>query len=156
MARLWARTTSYESVSVGDSLPILVKWETAETIVRFADQLAPEPAESEEETAPSDTGTEMEAEIEGETRSVMAPPQALVSYVTELLEKGFPLTRIMAEGSSLELQSLAPVRAEDTISLSGAVVDKREAGGHRLVECRVTVENQDSQRVAEATAVISL
>ena len=35
MARLWARTTSFESVEVGDELPILVKWETSETIDRF-------------------------------------------------------------------------------------------------------------------------
>jgi hypothetical protein len=35
MARLWARTVSFESVRVGDQLPILVKWETRETIERF-------------------------------------------------------------------------------------------------------------------------
>ena len=36
MARLWARTTTFDSVNVGDELPILVKWETADTIARFA------------------------------------------------------------------------------------------------------------------------
>ena len=53
-----------------------------------------------------------------------APAQALLSYVTELLEKGFPLPSITAQGSSLTLQVFAPVQAEDTISLAGRVVAK--------------------------------
>ncbi len=117
MARLWAPTTTYESICLGDYLPIMVKWETAGT----------------EMTLPS-----------------------LTAYITELLEKGFPPPSILAEDSRLEVKTLAPVPAEDTISLSGEVVDKRESGGKRLVECRVAVENQRGLRVAEATAVISL
>ncbi len=114
MARLWAMTTTYESVNVGDQLPILLKWGTAAT------------------------------------------PQALTDYVVELLAKGFPPPGVQGEGGRLELQTLAPALAEDTISLSGEVVEKREAAGRQLVECRVVVENQDGQRVAEATAVVAL
>ena len=35
MPRLWAKTVTYDSVSVGDQLPILAKWETEETIAGF-------------------------------------------------------------------------------------------------------------------------
>ena len=159
MARLWARTTTYESVQVGDELPILVKWETPETIERFAALVGVEDragathgnpsADAEGVDSPRADGVEAD-----EARQ--APSQALVSYVTELLEKGFPLSRIMAEGSSLSLRLMAPVKAEDTISLSGVVAAKRQQEGFNLVECSVHIENQDNQVVAQATAVVSL
>ena len=112
MARLWARTTTFASVNVGDELPILVKWETAETIARFAALLGPE-SERPDESADSEPAA-----------APPAPAPALLSYVTELLEKGFPLPSITAQGSSLTLQVFAPVQAEDTISLAGRVVAK--------------------------------
>ena len=159
MARLWARTTSFESVEVGDELPILVKWETSETIERFAALVGvgekavaangDRPAEDHGMDSHRTDGAEIE-------EAWQAPSQALVSYVTELLEKGFPLSRIIAEGSSLSLRLMATVKAEDTISLSGEVVAKRRQEGLNLVECSVRIENQDNLLVAEATAVISL
>ena len=150
MARLWARTTTYESVGIGDELPILVKWETAETIRHFAILVSPEPSAGHD--ALPDAADDSDASRDGRD----LPPQALVSYVTELLEKGFPLPSLLAEGSSLDLQLLAPVQAEDTLSLSGWVVGKEERGGHRLVECRVNIENQEGVRVAEASVAVSL
>ena len=95
MARLWARTTSFESVNVGDELPILVKWETEETIATFASLASGEAAER----VPA-------KDEEGDTAGRAVASQALVSYVTELLEKGFPLPSIAARGSSLSLQSV--------------------------------------------------
>ena len=176
MARLWAMTTTYESVNVGDTLPILVKWETAFTIGRFAAAMAAEQAkrdkiesglaspESGEASPPDAAGYAAEEAEEAEEAEdaedaeagTLVPEQALISYVTELLDKGFPPPGIQAEGSRLDFQSLAAVRLEDTISVAGQVVDKREAEGVRLVECRVALENQDGQRVAEATAVVAL
>ncbi len=175
MARLWAMTTTYESVNVGDTLPILVKWETAFTIGRFAAAMAAEQAKRDKiesglaspesgEASPPDAAEEAEEVEEAEEAEnaedaeagTLVPEQALISYVTELLDKGFPPPGIQAEGSRLNFQSLAAVRLEDTISVAGQVVDKREADGLRLVECRVALENQDGQRVAEATAVVAL
>ena len=43
----------------------------------------------------------------------------------------------------------------DVISFSGSVVDKREEGGLRLVECRVRVENEQEQVVARVIATVS-
>ena len=179
MARLWAMTTTYESVNVGDTLPILVKWETAFTIGRFAATVAAEQAkrdkidsglaspESGEAPPPDAAGyaaeeveeveeVEEAEDAEDAEADTLVPEQALISYVTELLDKGFPPPGIQAEGSRLDFQSLAAVRLEDTISVAGQVMDKREADGLRLVECRVALENQEGQRVAEATAVVAL
>ena len=167
MARLWAMTTTYESVNVGDTLPILVKWETAFTIGRFAAAVAAAQAKRDKiesdlaspesgEASPPDAAGYAAEEAEDAAEDSVVPEQALISYVTELLDKGFPPPGIQAEGSRLDFQSLAAVRLEDTISVAGQVVDKREAEGLRLVECRVALENQDGQRVAEATAVVAL
>ncbi len=162
MARLWARTTTYESVNPGDELPILVKWETADTIANFAALLQPEPpatsGDSGLEAAPAanDRALPRPSAPDGEGKGPALPPEALVSYVMELLEKGFPLTCLVAKGSRLELQSLAPVLAEDTLSLSGWVTGKEESAGQRLVECRVLVEKQGGTLAAEAIAVIAL
>ena len=160
-------TTTYESVNVGDTLPILVKWETAFTIGRFAAAVAAEQAKRDKiesglaspesgEASPPDAAGYAAEEAEDAAEDSVVPEQALISYVTELLDKGFPPPGIQAEGSRLDFQSLAAVRLEDTISVAGQVVDKREAEGLRLVECRVALENQDGQRVAEATAVVAL
>jgi hypothetical protein len=146
MPRLWARTVSFESVDVGDQLPILVKWETGETIERFTALTSP--------SGPEDP-TGLPA-AEEDTADVTAPPAALMTYVVELLEKAFPLTSIMAQGSRLELKPLAPVSPEDTISLSGQVIGKAEEEGQRLVECEIIIENQRSQTVGRAMAKVSL
>ena len=147
MARLWAKTTTFESVSIGDELPIVVKWETSDTIEAFLKFLSPH-----------DAGGAGGGEEAGEDplRSTEAASQALVSYATELLEKGFPLPNIVASGSSLNLKLVVPVKPEDSISMSGRVVDKVQADGLNLVKCLVVIENQDNQLVAEATATISL
>ena len=144
MARLWARTTTFDTVEVGDELPILVKWETSETIDTFASLVSVRPEQDEEEAAG-------EQECDPSLAS-----QALVSYTTELLEKGFPLPSITARGSALSLRALGQVNPEDTISLSGSVVDKQREGESGWVDCLVRIENQENVVVAEATARIVL
>jgi acyl dehydratase len=150
MSRLWARTASFESIKAGDQLPILVKWETRETIERFIALVsAPLPDSADQPGRPA-------GEAEPEAASdVAAPPAALMAYVVELLEKAFPLTSIMARGSRLELEPLAPVRPEDTIGLSGEVIGKYEEEGRRLVECEIIIENQNRQIVARAVATVA-
>ena len=144
MARLWARTTTFDTVEVGDELPILVKWETEETIASFAALVTEGRAQDGEEGS---AGDQVGAALAG---------QALVSYVTELLEKGFPIPNIMSQGSILSLRTIEPVKPDDTISLSGRVVGKQQDGESGSVECLVKIENQDNVLVAEATARIVL
>jgi len=136
MARLWAMTVDFADVAVGDTLPVLIKWETEETILRYS-------------------ALHSEDGAEGELPETL-PRQTVAAYITELLGKGFPHERLEAEGSNLDVEHLLPVAANDTISLSGRVVGKRTAGGQRLVECAVSVENDRNEPVARARAVISL
>ncbi|MYC29434.1 MAG: hypothetical protein F4X65_05005 [Chloroflexi bacterium] len=154
MARLWARTTTFESVSEGDQLPILVKWETRETIGRMVGLVE---TGDGARTAVERAGCDEDAENEGSGQPGAddAPIQGLLSYVTELLEKGFPLPRIMGAGSAVSIRSLLPVKAEDTVSLTGQVVGKNSSGALGLVECLISLENQDQELVAEAKAVIA-
>ncbi len=138
MARLWAMTVDFDTVAVGDTLPVLIKWETEESISRYA--------------ALHGQGS---GEDEGPVPETL-PTQTVDGYITELLSKGFPTERLEAEGSSVAVEHLQPVRANDTISLSGRVVDKQTADGLRLVECAVAVENDRGEPVARARSVVSL
>ena len=136
MARLWAMTVDFENVAVGDTLPVLIKWETEDTILRY-NSLHGEPDENDEypETLPQKT---------------------VESYIVELLGKGFPPERLDEEGSKVDVEHLLPVVANDTISLSGTVVDKSVSAGLRLVQCDVAVDNDRGEPVARARAVVSL
>ena len=136
MPRLWAKTVNFDSVAAGDQLPILVKWETEETIKQF--------------------GKQFSALATPSVPTFDASGPALVAYVAELLEKGFPITSIQAAGSSLELELLRPVAAGDTLVLSGRVVSKQEIEGQRAVGCEITVENQSGEKVALAHATVCM
>ena len=138
MGRLWAMTVDFDTVDLGDTLPVLIKWETEETIHRYAALHG----EGDDET-------------DGPAHPAL-PTKTIDGYVTELLTKGFPQERLEAEGSSVEVEHLRPVRANDTVSLSGRVVGKRTADGLQLVECAVAVENDRGEPVARARAVVSL
>ena len=137
MTRLWAMTVDFEDVALGDTLPVLIKWETEESIQRYA-------------------AIHGEIDEDDDILAEALPTRAVDGYVTELLTKGFPAERLEADGSAVEVEHLQPVLANDTISLSGRVVDKRTAGDLRLIECEVSVENDRREAVARARAVVSL
>jgi hypothetical protein len=141
MARLWARTATFHSVRVGDQLPILIKWETRESILAFRALSGPEASGDYS----AETGPEPTLDL-----------SALVSYVTELLEKAFPVTSIAAPGSRLDVEPLSPVRPNDTLGFSGEVVGKRREGDRGLVDCAIVIENQDGTAVGRAAATVSL
>ena len=136
MVRLWGMTVDFEKVAVGDTLPVLIKWETEESILRY-NSLHGEAGEDDESPE-------------------ALPQRTIESYVVELLGKGFPPERLDAEGSRIDVEHMLPVVANDTISLSGTVMDKAAANGLRLVECVVGIENDRGEPVARAHAVVSL
>jgi acyl dehydratase len=152
MARLWAKTVSFDSISVGDQLPILVKWDTRETVDRLVDLLALSPHTADQHDSPVDK----EATDQDNSGDVVVPGPAIVAYIAELLEKAFPIANILARGSHLEVHLTAPVRPEDTLTFTGEIAGKREENDFRLVESAITVENQHGQTVARAVAVVSL
>ena len=151
MARLWAKTVSFDSISVGDQLPILVKWDTQESIEQFAELVLSH--QSSEHRSLDPDKESVEGGVSG--GKVVSRP-ATVAYVAELLEKAFPIVNILARGSRLEVRVIAPVQPEDTVTFTGEVVGKREEGGLRLVECAIIGENQRGQTVARAAVVVSL
>ena len=138
MSRLWAVTVDFDSIEPGDTLPVIIKWETEESIQRYT-------------ALYGEGGDEF-----GASASDALPPKTVEGYVTELLSKGFPPESLQAEGSSLDVEYLRPILANDTISLSAWVVDKRRDAEFRLVECVVAVENDRGEPVARARAVVSL
>jgi len=167
MPRLWAKTVTFDSVSLGDELPILVKWETEETIQRFRDLVTsrepPAIYSNDPAIGPANEPANEPPEIgEGATvqesmaQAALIWSMAFTAYVAELLEKGFKLPNIVAKGSQLDLEILQPVNPGDTLVLTGSVVDKRVEQELRLIECRVIIENQSGETVASATATVSL
>lgn len=151
MARLWAKTVSFDSISVGDQLPILVKWDTRDSINQFAELALPDQPASWR-----NLHTDKEFAEEGIFGGTVVPGPAIVAYIAELLEKAFPIARILARGSRLEMRATAPVRPADTVTFTGEVVGKREEQGLRLVECEIIAENHQGQTVARAVAVVPL
>ena len=145
MPKIWARTASFDSIAPGDQLPILVKSETEATINRFAALLY---------SAAADAAATGEPQQDRSPGGVTVSVSALAAYVAELLEKGFPISNIMAQGSRLHLEVVRPARAGDTLVLSGRVTGKREEKDRSLIECEVTIENQDGETVALAQATV--
>ncbi len=141
MPTLWARTVSYDSVQVGDELPILVKYESRETIGLYATHASP--------------GSDAEADMQGGSGATTAAPAATVAYVAELLEKSFPLTCLLSPGSDLEVEITRPIGLDETVSFTGHVTGKQEEAGTGLVECEMAGTNHLGQTVARARATIA-
>ena len=151
MARLWAMTATYPTVQVGDHFPVVVKWETAESIHRYLSR-NPTAAAATADTAAVATAAAIDsAGNAADTPQVL--PAMLAAYVRELIEKGLPLPPEPPDALQLDFQTHAPVWAMDTVSLSGRVTGKRETAGRQWIDCQVTIENQDGQLIA--TAAIS-
>ena len=146
MPDLWAMTTTFESVAIGDRLPVLVKFESKETIARLN-------AVSETGAVSGGTGG---GEIDDIDDNISLSEDALKAYAYELLEKGFPIADRHSPGTRLDLEFTRRVREGDIISLTGEVTLKREEGGLRLVECRLVVEDDKGGSVGNGSAVISL
>ena len=125
MPTLWAQTAQFANISVGDDLPILVKFD-----FRPAAQDGVVPPE--EKPVGSDR---------------------LSAYVKELLLKAFPTDMVNSGDTAIATESLIEFLPGDTISVCGKVAKKSEEDGKRIVECQVTVESQDGVVLANATAV---
>ena len=151
MPRLWARTLDYDTIEVGDDLPILVKHEDQQSIDTYA-KLA--------STAPRANWNNLHTDEEfakgGIFGGTVNMGVATVAYVAELLEKGFPLQKLTGAGAELEMRATQPVRAGDTVTFTGQVTGKGEDAGQRWVECEVTGTNQDEVVVAKARARVPM
>ena len=150
MPTLHARTSEYDSIQVGDDLPILVKHEDQRSIDDYANYAPTGPREGWK-----NLHTDPEYAQQGIFGGTVNMGVATVAYVAELLEKAFPLRNLMARGSRLEMRATEPVRAGDTVTFTGSVTDKEQEDGLGLVRCEVTATNQRDQVVARARATVS-
>ncbi len=132
---LWARTVTFESVSPGDRLPIVIKWETEEAIRR---------SNSGEGTgAAEEDGDGLGAGEE------FLNPAVIRGYAEELLLRAFPPESVEDPARRLELEVTGNVASTDTVSLSGLVAGKREEDGRGMVECELVVEKQGADLALE-------
>ena len=127
MPTLWAQTADYASISVGDDLPILVKFEFRPPVQDGVDTPPDDPISTEKLTA----------------------------YVKELLFKTFPPDNVNDEKTTIKTEILTEFSPGDTVSVCGTVAGKSDEGGIRAVECRVTVESQEGKLLASAEASVS-
>ena len=157
MARLWAMTATYPTVQVGDHFPVVVKWETAESIHRYLSR-NPTAAAATADTATVATAAADPAgdAADNAADTPQVPPAMLAAYIRELIEKGLPLPPEPPDAFQLDLQTHAPVWAMDTVSLSGRVTGKRETAGRQWIDCQVAIENQDGLLIATAAVSAAL
>jgi len=132
MPTLWAQTSNFENISVGDDLPILVKFEFRMPIPDGAGALAISPKEE------------------------LVTTEKLSGYVKELLLKGFLPTSVNAEGTTIAVTILTDFLPGDTVSLWGRVVGKLDDEDGQRVECEITVESEKGDVMATGQAVVSL
>lgn len=131
---LWARTVTFESVSPGDRLPIVIKWETEEAIRR---------------SNAADGGVEEGDDDELGEGEEFLNPAVIRGYAEELLMRAFPPENVEDPARRLELEVTGNVASSDTVSLSGLVVGKREEDGRGMVECELVVEKQGADLTLE-------
>ncbi|MBC8279371.1 MAG: hypothetical protein H8E48_01165 [Chloroflexi bacterium] len=131
MPTLWGQTSNFQNISVGDDLPILVKFEFRMPIPDGAGALAISPKE-EPVDAPKLTG-----------------------YVKELLLKGFPAKNVNNESTVIEVEINTAFLPGDTVSLSGQVVGKSDECGPPTVKCEITVESEKGAVLAAGRAEVS-
>ena len=137
---LWARTVTFESVSPGDRLPIVIKWETEEAIRR---------SNAGEGTGAADDGAEEAYDGPEEEEEKFLNPAVIRGYAEELLLRAFPPESVEDPARRLELEVTGNVASTDTVSLSGLVVGKREEDGRGMVECELVVEKQGADLALE-------
>ena len=127
MPTLWAQTSEYGNISVGDDLPILVKFEFRPPVQEGA-------------------GTPQEDPV---------GPEKLAAFAKELLLKAFPPDNVNNDSTTIETESVIEFLPGDTVSVCGRVVDKSNEDGRLTVKCQLTVESQEGTLLANASAVVS-
>ena len=75
---------------------------------------------------------------------------ATAAYCSEVLELAFGPEALLRAGARLEFKGIRPVRAGDTISIGGHIVER---SAHRA-ECALTVHNQNNTLVGVASSTV--
>lgn len=143
--------SSYGDIHAGDVLPSVTKTETQESIDRYA-ELA--------RAGRPPLGKSLHSDDEFARRTIFAGTVnmgvATMAYCHEVLEAAFPAAAMRRPGSRVDFKAIEPVRAGDTITVSGVVSGKREENGQKLIDCELRVVNQHGTLCGVATATIVL
>ena len=107
---LHARNVSFETIQVGDTLPILIKEESQHTINQYRKLAVIDPGNGWK-----DLHTDADFAQQGIFGGTVNIGMATVGYVAELLEKAFPVRAVLAAGAKLEMQARQPFRAGDAV-----------------------------------------
>ncbi len=146
-----AASVTFDSIQVGDALPILEKTESQETINGYTEM-------NRREDAPVQRGANLHTDEGYAQAGIFAGTvnQGVVTcaYLYELLQMAFPVPNVYR--STFNMRALEPFRPGDVVSFTGKVLDKREEGGQRLVDVEVTGTNQLGQTIASAKATVPL
>ncbi len=146
-----AASVTFESIQVGDELPVLEKTESQETINGYTEL-------NRREDAPVQRGANLHTDEGYAQAGIFAGTvnQGVVTcaYLYELLQMAFPMANVYR--STFNMRALEPFRPGDVVSFTGKVLEKREEGGQRLVDVEVTGTNQLGQTIASAKATVPL
>ena len=145
-----AATVSFDSINVGDQLPTMQKSETQQDIDNYL-ILNERP---EREIEGMNLHIDSEFAEQGIFGSMVNYGVSTCGFMAELLQTAFP-TRNVTQGS-ISMRAMEPIQANDVVTYTGEVIDKREEEGKRLVDVEVRGVNQMGQTVAVAKATVPL
>lgn len=144
-----ARHVTFESINVGDELPLFEISETQETINNARISI------SEEQDNPRNIHTDPQFAKTGLFAGTVNAGVTTMAYVAQMLEQWFP-TEAFNNGGRLSFKAIDAFRPGDTVTFTGRITGKRQQGGKRLVDCEIQGVNQLGKMagVAEATLVL--
>ncbi len=144
------RAATFESINVGDRLPAVQRHETQVDIDNYLII-----NERPERAIPSQNlHVDEEFAKKGIFGGLVNYGVCTCAFMVDLLEMAFP-TKAISQGT-FTMRATEPIRADDVITYTGKVLDKRIENGKRLVDVEVTGTNQLGQPVAVAKATIPL
>ncbi|GBD11991.1 hypothetical protein HRbin23_01676 [bacterium HR23] len=148
-----AKGVTWDSIRIGDQLPTHTKLETQETINAYS---AFRRAALGPRREWKDLHTDEEFARKGIFGGTVNMGVATADYFFQVLEQAFPYDALFNPHSRYTFKAVAPIRAGDTVTITGKVVDKRQEEGRKLVVCELTGVNQRGQVVYVATATIHM
>jgi 3-hydroxybutyryl-CoA dehydratase len=138
-------------LQLGDALPAVTKTETQESIDAYAELASP---------GRPRLGQSLHSDEDFARRTIFAGTVnlgvATMAYCHEVLEQAFPVEALLRPGSRVEFKAIEPIRAGDTVTITGAVTGRREEADHLLIDCELRVVNQQEKLCGIATATVVL
>lgn len=139
-------TSNFDSISIGDKLPVMQRHETNDDIANYLK--INERRKREKMNPHVDKGFSNKGFFGG----LVNYGVCTCAYMVDLLELAFPTKNIVR--GTFVMRAMEPIRAGDIIAYSGKVLDKRSEHNTHLVDVEVTGTNASGQIVAVGKATI--